>query len=442
MSLQHRLAVIVWILVGVSSAAAQSAAPAASHNTPAYQTSLKLMRGVNFGNYLEYKPGEPAANATYTAHDFDLARSEGFDHVRLPVGWWIYCGPGPDFTITNAIFSKADFMVTNALNNGLAIIVDLHNFYDFYANPTGFTNEFHAIWRQVAAHYAAAPSNVAFELLNEPFNVATTALMNGVYAEAIRQIRQTNPNRTIIVGPGNYNSLDEVSNLVLPANDQNLMVAVHCYDPYYFTHQGAEWAYPDTKTTGVLYPGPPPVPLQPDPSITHDWVLTWFRQYNTYPTYSNPSSAASFKTRMKNAKAWADAHHRPLVVGEFGCYSKADSQSRVAFYQSIRETMDALGMGWTMWDWKSGFHYIVNGVPEPADMRAAMFPAIELVPAGKGAFTVQAAVGKTFVVEKTSSLLPMAWQTVTTQTLSSPLFSFTDTDTSETGSYYRVRWLK
>jgi endoglucanase len=90
--------------------------------------------------------------------------------------------------------------------------------------------------------------------------------------------------------------------MVLPANDQNLMVTVHCYDPYYFTHQGAEWD-PDCKTTGVLYPGPPPVPLQPDPSITHDWVLTWFRQYDTYPTASNPSSDASFKTRMKNAKA-------------------------------------------------------------------------------------------------------------------------------------------
>ena len=45
--------------------------------------------------------------------------------------------------------------------------------------------------------------------------------------------------------------------LRLPDDDENLIVTVHNYDPFYFTHQGATWAGPDTKVTGIRFPGPP-----------------------------------------------------------------------------------------------------------------------------------------------------------------------------------------
>jgi endoglucanase len=414
-------------------------------DTPAWRTAVKFMRGVNFGNDLEYAAGDPVANAAYSSTDFGLARSEGFDHIRLPVAWSLYAGPAPDFIISPDLFARADAMVANALNHGLGIILDMHHFDAFMTQPSANLNEFYALWRQVAAHYAAAPSTVLFELLNEPNGNATTAVMNTVYAEAIQEIRVTNPDRTIIVGPGNYDSAADLSQLTLPANDNNLIATIHCYDPYYFTHQGAEWAYPDTKTTGVLFPGPPPAPLQPDPSITHSWVLAWFAQYNTTPTSANPSSPAAFQPILLQAKNWADAHGRPVRVGEFGCYDKADPDSRIGFYRAIREKMDALGLGWTMWDWKAGFHYEANGAPEPPGMRQAMFPSINLIISPAGSITFPAAVGKTFVVERTDSLLPPAsWQTVSTLTLSSPQFTFIDPDVGVGAgtSFYRVRWMK
>src|SRR5207302_1275597 len=109
---------------------------------------------------------------------------------------------------------------------GLGVLINIHHFDALTTDPAANTNQFHAIWRQIAAHYADAPAGVAFELLNEPKDAATTVVMNPIYAEAIRQIRQTNPRRIIFVGPGKWNSVNELANLQLPDNDRNIIVTV------------------------------------------------------------------------------------------------------------------------------------------------------------------------------------------------------------------------
>src|SRR5688500_20316792 len=53
-----------------------------------------------------------------------------------------------------------------------------------------------------------------------------------------------------------------ISNLILPADDRNIIVTIHTYDPFYFTHQGASWTRPQTDTKGIIFPGPPATPLE------------------------------------------------------------------------------------------------------------------------------------------------------------------------------------
>lgn len=261
--------------------------------TPARLAAQGFMHGVNIANYLEVPPGEHWETA-HTVLDLKHIRAEGFDHIRLPVGWHHYTGPAPDYTISDEIFAKADYMVTNATALGLNVIINLHHFNEFTTDPAANTAKFHAIWRQVAAHYARATAGVAFELLNEPKDAATTVVMNPIYAEAIRQIRQTNPHRTIFVGPGKWNSPDELPNFRLP-DDDNIIVTLHCYDPMFFTHQGASWAGPDFKMTGIHFPGPPAIPFEPDPNLQlKRWILDTIKQYNTQPAESNPCGPRAF----------------------------------------------------------------------------------------------------------------------------------------------------
>jgi endoglucanase len=341
--------------------------------SPAHRAARGFMRGVNIANYLETggRWGIP-----HTTRDLKQIRAEGFDHIRLPVAWQHYTGPAPDYKLSDQIFARADYMVTNATALRLNVIINFHNFNEFTTDPAANTAWFLAIWRQVAAHYAHAPAGVVFELLNEPHDAATTEVMNPIYAEAIRQIRRTNRHRTIFVGPGKWNSADELSNLRLPDNDNNIIVTVHCYEPFFFTHQGASWAGPDEKVTGIQFPGPPKTPLEPDPGLhVKKWVLDRIQRYNTQPADSNPSSPRAFLPKIQKAKAWSEEFGRPVHFGEFGAYTKADQESRAHYYEAMRQALDAAGIGWAIWDWKSGFNYWDRKTQQPLPgMRQALFP--------------------------------------------------------------------
>ncbi len=412
-------------------------------NTPAHEAALKFMRGVNLGNWLDAPPGQDWGGH-YTTNDFTYIRNEGFDHVRLPIAWHYYTGAAPNYTLANNIFSNADFLVTNALNRGLGVIVDIHNYDAFATNTYSVTNQFYAIWRQIAAHYSNSPPQLAFELDNEPNGFATTQILNPIYTEAIRQIRLSNPNRVIFVGPSQWNSISELVNLLLPATDSNLVVTVHNYDPFLFTHQGATWPGPDTATTGVLYPGPPLTPLSPAPGVA-SWVTNWIADYNTLPTAANPSSSNAFSGKLLLARQWADYYGRPVHIGEFGAYINfADTNSRARFYAEFRGTADALGLGWATWDWKVLFRYWNDATLQPVPgLRDAMFPPFKLASNGVGQFSFDSALAKTFVIQRALNLNNSDWTAIQTQALTQPKLIFADSDTNQnTSAFYRVFWNK
>jgi endoglucanase len=347
--------------------------PIASHATPAYQAAKRFQHGVNLGNYLEAPPGQNWG-VTVSAGEFAIMQAEGFDHVRVPVGWHHYAGPEPDYTLSPEIFSRVDFVVTNALANHLAVMINIHHFDGLDTNPAAATDEFLKIWSQIAAHYKTFPAQLAFELDNEPHQNATTAVMNPIYTRAIAEIRTTNPRRTIFVEPGSWGSVDELKNLVLPP-DNNVIVSVHCYEPFVFTHQGANWTGGLTPVTGIVFPGPPAAPLVPDPSLKlQGWVTNWIQNYNALPAGKNPSSPIAFEEKLKYCRAWSDYYGRPVHLGEFGAYTRADEQSRANFYAAFRRACEADQIGWAIWDWSAGFRYWdkQNNRPMPG-MRAALF---------------------------------------------------------------------
>jgi endoglucanase len=348
--------------------------PIVGHDTPAYRAATLFMRGVNLGDYLEAPPQYFGKGVTVSAEEIVQMKREGFDHVRVPIGWHHYARPAPDFTLSPEIFGRVDFIVTNALDNGLAVMINIHHFDELDHDPAGGTEKFLAIWRQIGVHYEKFPGKLAFELDNEPHENATTALMNPIYARAIAEIRQTNPQRTIFVEPGGWGSIGELKNLVLPPDD-NVIVSAHCYEPFHFTHQGAGWTGPDTQQTGIIFPGPPAQPLVPDPKLDlKPWVLDWIQKYNTLPTAQNPSSPLAFADKLKYVRAWSDFYGRPVHIGEFGAYVKADGKSRANFYSAFRRAAEQEQLGWAIWDWSANFRYWdkKNGLPMPG-MREALF---------------------------------------------------------------------
>ncbi len=406
----------------------------------AHRAARRFMRGVNFSNFLEAPAGENWGGGPIGTADFASVRSAGFDHVRLPVSWNYHTGPAPGYIISNAFFARVDAVVTGLLARGVNVLLNVHHFNEFYASPASWTNKLYAIWNQLATHYAEYGDSLAFEVLNEPHDHATTELMNGVYAHVIPQIRALNPERTIFVGPGQWNDISELSRLRLPANDSNIVVTVHSYAPFYFTHQGAEWTDSSTATTNVVYPGPPAVYLPPSPLATgNSYVVEWFVQYNNLATPENPCSSNAFRGAFRSAHDWAVYYGRPVHVGEFGAYDKADDISRAHYYRENREIMDREGLGWAMWDWKSGFHYWDRGAGHASPgMQAAMFPKPVLDLDDALSIHADGAIGKRWIVQQLLAESP-EWTSVFTQDLDSAFFVYPIPSTNA-AAQFRILW--
>ena len=204
------------------------------------QLKAGMGRGVNLGNALE-APNEGEWGVTLKEEYFTKIKQAGFDSVRIPVRWSNHAGQSAPYAIDAKFLARVDWAVGQALKNRLIPVLNMHHYEEIFQDPDGHRRRYLAIWRQISEHYQSYPPALVFELLNEPNEKLTSDKWNPMLAEAIRIVRRTNPTREIVVGPTGWNSINDLDSLELPANDRHLIVTVHYYNPFQFTHQGAEW---------------------------------------------------------------------------------------------------------------------------------------------------------------------------------------------------------
>jgi endoglucanase len=289
----------------------------------AFAQNAKLGRGVNLGNALE-APNEGEWGVTLQSEYFDLIKSAGFNSVRIPIRWSAHAAANAPYAIATNFLQRVDWAVEQALTRKLAVVINIHHYDEIMIDPVSHKARFLAIWQQLAAHYQNHSGDLFFELLNEPNGLLASDLWNQYLQEAIAVIRQTNPGRIIIVGPTFWYYIGALNTLELPAHDKSLIVAVHYYNPFQFTHQGAEWVPGSDAWLGTKWSGT---------SAERQAVLQDF----------------------STAVAWGKAHNRPLNVGEFGAYSKADMPSRALWTEFVARTAEANGMSWHYWEFIAGF---------------------------------------------------------------------------------------
>jgi endoglucanase len=255
---------------------------------------------------------------------FDLVKEAGFDFVRLPVRWNSHAAQEPPFTIEPAFFDRVDEVVNWSLQRDLTIIVDFHHYEEMMSDPWGNKERYLDIWKQVADHYKDYPSNVLFELLNEPNTELNASLWNQYIQEALAVVRETNPTRDVVIGPTSWNAYDWMSTLDIP-DDSHIIVTFHYYLPFQFTHQGAEWVDGSNAWMGTA------------------WDATEEQQ-------------AEITSHFDSVANWAKRHNDVrILLGEFGAYSKAPQDSRVRWTSFIREQAEARGFSWAYWEFNAGF---------------------------------------------------------------------------------------
>jgi endoglucanase len=286
-----------------------------------FAQNQRLGRGVNI---LGYDPiWRAREQARMQAKHFRLLQEAGFDSVRINLHPFRHTTRQQGWKLPDDWCATLDWAVTNALGNGLAVILDLHEFNAMAEDPEGRRDQFLATWRQLAAHFQSAPDRVLFEILNEPAKELKPDLWNQYLREALAIIRKTNPTRTVIVGPAFWNSIDHLQDLALPAEDRHLIVTVHYYSPIEFTHQGAVWSEEKDKSN-----------------------FAWS---------GSPDTRKAIREDFAKAAAWAQKQDRPIFLGEFGAYDKAPLESRIRYTDAVARTAESFGWSWAYWQFDSDF---------------------------------------------------------------------------------------
>ena len=283
---------------------------------------LPISRGVNMGNALE-APVEGQWGVIIKDEYFKLIKNAGFDHVRIPVRWSAHADPKPPYTIETSFFNRVDHVINEALKNGLYVVLNIHHYEEMMQRPEQHKDRFLEIWKQLSIRYKDYPETLWFELLNEPCNYLNSRIWNQYLREAINIIRKTNPTRKIIVGPTDWNSIYKLNELEIP-KDSNIVVTFHYYNPFQFTHQGAEW-------------------VSPSPPVGTKWLGTAIEKL-------------IISGELDMAVEWSKKNNNiPLFLGEFGAYSKADMDSRVRWTSYVARSAEQRGIAWCYWEFCAGF---------------------------------------------------------------------------------------
>lgn len=287
-----------------------------------------LGRGINLGNMLE-APREGDWGVKVEPRYIDLA-VRNFTTVRVPVRWSNHAAPTADAKIDEAFARRVDKVIDSLLARGAYVIVNMHHYsqltggglhnHEFKVAPEVVETRFLNMWRQIAARYQDRPPQLLFELYNEPNERLDGEPWNRLAADALAIVRKTNPQRTVLIGPSYWNNARDLPKLRLP-KDRNLIVAIHNYDPFPFTHQG----------------------------------VSWRKDLRTGVRCCDAQQRRGFLESMDAATRWNAQHGYPLHLGEFGAHNAGDMASRETHARMVRDEAEKRGIGWTYWELASDF---------------------------------------------------------------------------------------
>lgn len=224
-----------------------------------FAASMKI--GWNLGNTFDAPGGETAwGNPVTTKELLHLVKELGFETIRIPISWGKHVSAAPDYIIEADFLERVDTMVSQALDDGLYVVINSHHDNELYMptpeNADSARQCLDAIWRQVATHFSDRDHKLVFETMNEPrvtgvsyeWNIDTQNLECMAAIEVVNQLNQTaldairrtggrNADRFVIVSAyaGSPNStLIGAFHLPEDSVDDRLIVSLHAYTPYRF----------------------------------------------------------------------------------------------------------------------------------------------------------------------------------------------------------------
>jgi endoglucanase len=305
-----------------------------------------LETGVNVTRWFCYLQKD--AGADHFEHylgdqDFAAFKKLNVRFVRLCVS--------PDAMYRNGDINSAnigylDAAIDRFIRSGIAVLWDLHDNGQMKLDEVGHDNSgFISFWTAVARHYQGKyQDRLVFELLNEPQFKTNPDTWYDLQKQTVDAVRAVDPNRTIMVTSTSWSGIDTFVKMS-PLPETNLIYTFHCYDPFFFTHQGAQW-------TGEWPRDLRRVPFPASPSAVAEILpLNDKKFWNSLENYGKAGYDDPYlHHRLQQAVNWGAANLRPVLLGEFGAYPRvSEPAARSRWFEGMRDAIGRLNLPNSLW---------------------------------------------------------------------------------------------
>lgn len=329
--------------------------------TPLNPSGFVIRRGINISHWLSQVYGFSKRDVFFTKEDIKLLDSLGYDHIRLPIDekeMWDENGkPIPESFVylRNALDWCMDYE--------MRVIVDLHIIRSFYFNAvneghqnTLFTDskeqeKFFSLWKTLSDSLKRYPeSMVAYELLNEAV-AENPEHWNKLVEGGVKTIRSKEPERVIVIGSNMWQITKTFPDLKVPANDKNIILSFHNYDPLLFTHYKATWTAYKDYSDSVTYPGQ----IITQESYDKNKHLAKNEGLHAFDDALQIYGPEQFEKIFMPAIEKARKLELQLYCGEFGALPYTNRNARLQYYKDIVSVFDKHNIAYSAWDYKGLF---------------------------------------------------------------------------------------
>ncbi len=281
----------------------------------------------------------------------------GFKTVRLPVAFDLFLQPNSsNFQIE--ILDKIGNIYNTCEKLQLTLIVTYHYGKIYYASGIRYSERDRILWmwKQMQNKFKGMGyDKLFFDLYNEPteernlWKEDITYIVNG--------LRWEDKNRYYIVGGTNYNSIDEFIDLG-KLDDDKLIYTFHFYEPFIFTHQGAEWTNGKTYIRDIPYP----YNKKKMPELSKEAMGSSVEQdYLKYPAEGTKEYMA---LRLRKIADECKKNNIILICTETGVINLADEKYRNQYLEDVTSIMTELNIPVILWDYDLKFSILQkNGKP-------------------------------------------------------------------------------